>query len=259
MKTLFIVLLAVLLLPFTVHAQEVELATFETNYGDYGRYRGRAHNIRRTAEIIATTTLQPGERFSFNTAVGRRTRRRGFREAPVIIAGRMERGYGGGVCQSASTIYAAALHAGLTIVEHYPHSRTSAYIRPGLDATVDWGSKDLVLENPFDFPVSITTSIHPGQRPAEEILRVSITAPRRSHLVEVNIFVRRLSGFSTVVVDDPTLEPGQRRVDEPGTPRVYVSVRRTFQSLEGGTARPDERYELTYESSARRIRVGPRD
>lgn len=259
MKTLFIVLLAVLLLPFTVHAQEVELATFETTYGDYGRYRGRARNIRRTAEIIATTTLQPGERFSFNTAVGRRTRRRGFREAPVIISGRMERGYGGGVCQSASTIFAAALHAGLTIVEHYPHSRTSAYIRPGLDATVDWGSKDLVLENPFDFPVSITTSIHPGQRPAEEILRVSITAPRRSHLVEVNIFARRLSGFSTVVVDDLTLEPGQRRVDEPGTPRVYVSVRRTFQSLEGGTDRPDERYELTYESSARRIRVGPRD
>lgn len=256
MKTTLMTLACIVLTPFTAQAQEIELASFETSYGDYGRYRGRAHNIRTTAQIIEFVTLQPGQRFSFNEIVGPRTRARDFRRAPVIISGRTSQGYGGGICQSASTIFAAALYAGLTIVEHHPHSRTSTYIRPGLDATIDWGRKDLVLENPFDFPVTIHTSIHPARRRAEEIFRVRITAVRRTHNVEIILLSRHLSDFLTIEEADVTLFPGQRRVEEPGTPRVYAIVRRTLENLEDDTERFSERYEVTYEASARRIRVG---
>ena len=258
MKKLFLfTLVCILLVPFSAYAQ-VELSSFETRYGDYGRYRGRAHNIRRTATILSSTTLQPNAQFSFNGAVGQRTRANGFRRAPVIISGRMERGYGGGVCQTASTIHAAALYAGLSIVRHYPHSRISGYIRPGLDATVDWDSnKDLVIQNPYSFPVTMTVSTRAGRSPAEEIIRVTFSAPRAVPGVTVRLFRRILEQFNTIEEADPRLNPGQRRVAEPGTPRVYVVVRRIFQTTEGFPERPRERRALIYESSSRVIRYGP--
>jgi len=259
MKRLIFVLGVVFSLPVNVQAQTVELSSIETRYGDYGRYRGRAHNIRRTAEIISTIRLEPGEQFSFNNIVGERTRSRGFRQAPVIISGRMERDYGGGICQTASTIYAAAMYAGLTIIEQHPHSRISTYIRPGLDATVDWGSKDLVIENPYPFPVTMTVSTHEGTREAEEFVRVVFTAPRAVPEVTVRVFRRVLESYNTVEENDHNLDPGQRRVEEPGTPKVYVVVRRSFETVEGFTERARERNALIYEASDRIIRVGPND
>jgi vancomycin resistance protein YoaR len=234
-------------------AQEV-LAAFETTYGNYGRYRGRAHNIRHAVEIVSPATLHPGEQFSFNQKVGIRTHRTGFRLAPVIVNGRMERGYGGGICQVASTIYASALHAGLTIVERHPHSRTGGYIRPGLDATVDWGAKDLILQNPFPFPVTITIATQDGWRRAEEVIRVEITAPQKIYDVQVRVFNRTLSRPNTTILIDPTIEPGHQRTLEPGTPRVYAVVRRALMPVGNGeTVR--ERFETIYPASDRIVLV----
>lgn len=263
MKQLFL-LVAIVLLPTMAEAQDyvqtIEIASFETRYGDYGRYRGRAHNIRRTAELLAMIRIQPGEQFSFNTSVGERTRERGFRQAPVIASGRMDRDYGGGVCQTASTIYAAALYAGLNIVEQHPHSRISSYIRPGLDATVDWStSKDLVIENPYSFPVTMTVITYEGRREAEEIVRVVFSAPVEVPEVSIRLYRRQLSSFNTVEEIDPTLDPGARRTVEPGTPRVYVVMRRTFETLDGFPERSRETRRLTYESSDRIVLVGPTD
>lgn len=257
MKKIVLVLGLLFFLPVNVKAQSVELSSFETRYGDYGRYRGRAHNIRRTAEVISTTTLQPGEQFSFNETIGQRTRGNGFRRAPVIISGRMERDYGGGICQTASTIHAAALYAGMTIIEQHPHSRISSYIRPGLDATVDWGTKDLIIENPYSFPVSMTVTTREGEREAEEFVNVVFTASRQVPEVTVRIFRRIQEPFDIVEELDSSLEPGQRRVEEPGTPRVYVVVRRIFETLNGFPERPRERRAVIYEASARIVRVGP--
>lgn len=258
MKKLFLFTFAcVLLMPVGAFAQQVELSSFETRYGDYGRYRGRAHNIRETVRRIGVVNLQPGDQFSFNNMVGERTRARGFRRAPVIVSGRMERGYGGGVCQTASTIHAAALYAGLTIVEQHPHSRTSGYIRPGLDATVDWGTKDLVIQNPYSFPVTMILDTLPGRNQAEQIARVRFVAERSVPEVTVRIFRRQLETFNTIEIEQSSMQPGQRHVREPGTPRVYVVVRRTFETLEGFSERPRERRAMIYEASSRIVWVGP--
>src|SRR5437660_3017794 len=67
----------------------------------------------------------------------------------------MVEGIGGGTCQAASTFHAAAFLAGLDIIERLPHSRPSAYITMGLDATVVYPVVDLKLRNPYEFPIVV--------------------------------------------------------------------------------------------------------
>lgn len=250
----------VMLMSSIVSAQEippVELASFETRYGDYGRYRGRAHNIRHAASMISEVILVPQETFSFNERIGQRTRARGFRRAPVIISGRMQRDYGGGICQLASTIYAAALYSGLHVVEHHAHSRVSSYIRPGLDATVDWGTKDLIIQNQFPYPVTMRVETRPGTRDAEEVVAVNFVAA--DQIFDVQMLFRRIvtQQFETVEELDEDLAPGQRRVDEPGTVGMRVIVWRRMTPRVPLFQPIRERRAFVYPVSNRIVLVGP--
>lgn len=122
---------------------------------------GRACNIRLATERISGITLDAQESFSFNGAVGERTRENGFFEAPVIENGEYVPGVGGGVCQVSSTLFCAALEAGLRILESHPHSLPVSYIPPSLDAMVSSGS-DLKLFNPRSAPVRIEAQTEDG-------------------------------------------------------------------------------------------------
>jgi len=141
-------------------------------------------NFERTAnlEIAATridgTILLPGEVFSYNEAVGERTEESGFQQAKVIGESGYIDGVGGGICQPASMLYAASLMAGLEIEERHPHRFRVPYMPPGLDATVDWGKKDLRIRNNTDFPVIF----HLGQIDRGEFL-VRVMAPVRTFRV----------------------------------------------------------------------------
>jgi vancomycin resistance protein YoaR len=59
-------------------------------------------------------------------------------------------------------LHGAAFFAGLDILERRNHSRPSAYIRPGLDATVSYPVLDLRIQNPFAFPVLVHAKIDGG-------------------------------------------------------------------------------------------------
>jgi hypothetical protein len=100
-------------------------------------------NIQRGAEIIDGTIVGPGERFSLNDVLGRRTIERGFVEAPQIYAGRLEDAVGGGVSQIATTTYNAAFFAGVQIVTHQPHEFYISRYPMGREATVSWGGPEL--------------------------------------------------------------------------------------------------------------------
>lgn len=181
-----------------------------------------------------------------------------FLEAPVIIDGSLTEGYGGGVCQVASTIYAAAMYSGLRIVEHWPHSRTSYYIPPGLDATVDWGSKDLVFENPFSFPVYLYIRTRSGPTDQEETLSVEFGGTDRTHVTHITLTETSRTRFRVIVRRDLTLNPGYREVLERGPPGVRVIVYRIITPDEprfGPIVEEEE--ELVYNSSARIILLGP--
>ena len=116
---------------------------------------GRDENIRLIAEITNGMVLQPGETFSFNGYIGRRTADRGFQAAGVIVGGVLVDQLGGGICQPNTTLFQAAAKAGLEIVERYPHSWPSTYTDVGIDATVSWSGPDFKFRNNTNYPVAI--------------------------------------------------------------------------------------------------------
>jgi vancomycin resistance protein YoaR len=129
------------------------LSSFETDFSK--KARSRVPNIRTAARYLNGTVIGPGAVFSFNHVVGPRTEERGFVNAPVIVQDELEPGLGGGVCQVASTVFAAAMLGGMEIVERRSHSRPSGYAPLGLDATVIYPEVDLRLRNPYDTPVML--------------------------------------------------------------------------------------------------------
>ena len=117
---------------------------------------GRNANIDLSLGFINGVMLQPGETFSFNKVVGERSASRGFVEAIEYVNGVEVPGIGGGVCQSSTTVYLAALLSGLEIVERSPHSMKVSYTELGRDATVSGNRIDLKFRNNTEGTLYIT-------------------------------------------------------------------------------------------------------
>lgn len=107
----------------------------------------RAHNIALAAQKLNGCVLAAGEEFSFNERVGDRTEANGFLSAPIILEGDFVEGVGGGVCQASTTVYNAALLAGMQITEQHPHSLRVGYVEPSFDAMVSGKFCDLRFRN----------------------------------------------------------------------------------------------------------------
>ena len=120
-----------------------------------GRTKNQAHNATLAMSKLAHVVVPPHGEFSFNKAVGTYTRDAGFRKAPVSYNGQLLEGWGGGVCQSSTTLYNAALLSGMQIVQRSRHRYAPLYAPPGRDAAVAYPNIDLVFRNPYDFPVTI--------------------------------------------------------------------------------------------------------
>ena len=122
---------------------------------------GRNNNIRRCFELINGTVIEPGKNFSFNKIVGERTYENGFYDATEYINDEHVTGIGGGACQASTTVYQAAVRAGLQIISRKPHSDSVSYAEYGKDATVYMGGKqiDLVFKNNTDERIYITAEV----------------------------------------------------------------------------------------------------
>jgi vancomycin resistance protein YoaR len=124
--------------------------------------RDRNFNLKLAASHINGAVLKPGEEWSFNGTVGERSQATGYKVAHVITAGEMVDGLAGGTCQISTTLFGASFFAGLDIVKTTNHSRPSTYTPLAFDATVVWPNTDLVLKNPYDFPVAILYRVANG-------------------------------------------------------------------------------------------------
>ncbi len=143
------------------------LAAYETSFR--GKAGSRAVNIHAAASYLNGAIILPGEVLSFNDQVGQRIHGRGFVDAPVIVNDELEQDVGGGVCQVATTLHAAAVYGNLEVVNRRSHSRPSGYAPLGLDATVIDGKVDLKLRNNFDEPVLVYVSF-----PSTYVIRVEL-------------------------------------------------------------------------------------
>jgi len=133
-----------------------QISTFTTDMGTSSS--NRIHNVQLMANHIDGTVIRPGDRFSFNDRVGPRTVERGFREGQMIIGSLLLPSIGGGVCQTATTLFNNAFELGLPIVERHNHSFYISHYPMGRDATVSWGGPDFVFENDLNTAILIKTS-----------------------------------------------------------------------------------------------------
>jgi vancomycin resistance protein YoaR len=128
-------------------AQGIERKLIEFSTSFPTRDEGRIHNIRATAQTIHDRLLKPGEIFDYGEVIRQTEETFGFREAPVIVNGKIVPGIGGGICQVSTTLYNAVLRAGLEVVERRNHSLPVSYIALGQDATFASGHINFKFRN----------------------------------------------------------------------------------------------------------------
>ena len=132
-----------------------QISTFTTDMGTSSS--NRIHNVQLMAQYIDGTVIKPGDTFSFNDRVGPRTVERGFLEGQMIIGSLLLPSIGGGVCQTATTLFNNAFELGLPIVERHNHSFYISHYPMGRDATVSWGGPDFVFKNDLKTGILIKT------------------------------------------------------------------------------------------------------
>jgi vancomycin resistance protein VanW len=138
---------------FASPQDEVLMASYGTSLK--GRMRSQRHNAELGLDRLDGYVIQPGATFSFNKVVGTCSRDQGYRKAPVSYNGQLVENWGGGVCQTSTTLYNAALLAGMQIVERNRHRFAPSYVPAGRDAAVAYDTIDLQFRNPYPFAVWI--------------------------------------------------------------------------------------------------------
>lgn len=118
----------------------------------------RSENLALATEALNGCVIEPGEALALNNVLGDTSADPSYKEASAISGIEVVTEQGGGVCQVASALYIAALEANLDIEERHPHTIACDYAPMGLDATLAYGQKDLVIRNNGDSPVQIEAS-----------------------------------------------------------------------------------------------------
>jgi vancomycin resistance protein YoaR len=174
----------------------------------YGSIASRVHNIGVASSKINSTLVPPGNVFSFNDAVGDITSLTGYKQAYIIKDGQTILGDGGGVCQVSTTLFRAALDAGLPIVDRRAHSYRVTYYEqgfgPGIDATVYAPTTDFKFKNDT-----------PGY-----ILIQSIYEPKNSSL-QFEIYGTNDGRVATIgkpVITSSSPPPEDLYIDDPNLP-----------------------------------------
>ena len=187
-----------------------ELATYTTRYDPTNK--NRSNNLEISAKKINGTIIMPGEIFSYNQTVGKRTIAEGYKEAGAYAGGKVVQDVGGGICQTSSTLYNAALLANLEIVDRSNHQFLTSYVPAGRDATVAWGSIDFQFKNTREYPIKIEASVKNG------VCTMSIYGIKEETEYEVVIQPVVLSyiPYTTKYEDDSTLEEGKEVVEQSG-------------------------------------------
>jgi vancomycin resistance protein YoaR len=220
---------------------------FETKFSVSDRDRN--FNLKLAASKINGYVLKPGETWSFNDTVGERSQATGYKIAHVITAGEMVDGLAGGTCQISTTLFGASFFAGLDIVKRLNHSRPSTYTPLGFDATVVWPNTDLVLKNPYDFPVAIHYVVANGQAKVEILGK-----PRPFTKIE---FARQLieeTPYSSEERLDEEMPKDATSIDQPGFDGYKLkSFRRIYQ---GKKMIREDKWTLTYKPVTEYIRRG---
>ncbi|WP_349236964.1 VanW family protein [Corynebacterium sp. Marseille-P3884] len=152
--------------PATFTTEQANKATFDDVVGEFttaGYSSASGTNISIVADTVNGAVVSPGETFSLNGYTGPRGTAQGYVSSGIIIDGRAGNAVGGGISQFATTLYNASYFAGMTDVDHTPHSYYISRYPAGREATVYEGAIDLAFKNDTPHPVKIETVFGGGE------------------------------------------------------------------------------------------------
>jgi vancomycin resistance protein YoaR len=212
----------------------------------------RLTNIRLAAAAIDGKTLNPGEEFSFNDTVGQRTVEKGYASAGAYVGGKTVQEIGGGICQVSSTIYDCVLHADLEVVSRSNHMFVVTYLPYGNDATVNWGTIDFKFKNNTEYPIRIE-SVTDGRD-----LTVKLYGTKTDDgYIKTDYVTISTTGYDTVEMEDPSVEPGATKVDTSGHGGVVVETYKYYYDAAGNLLNKTFVSKSSYRAQNRIILVPP--
>jgi vancomycin resistance protein YoaR len=225
------------------------LATYSTKYSTADV--NRTTNIKISVNKINGVVLLPGEEFSYNKVLGPRTPQAGYKLGAAYIGGKVVSDYGGGVCQTSSTLYNAVLLSNLEITSRTSHYFAAAYVPVSRDATVYWPSLDFKFKNNRNYPIKIKASTSNG------VINVEIfgITEESDYEVELQSYVTSYIPYNTEYKDDNTLPEGKEVVEQAGTNGIRSEAYKILKK-DGKVISKTLLSRDTYSTKARIIRIG---
>lgn len=184
-----------------------------------GSPANRMHNIGIGVGRFNGIIIPKGETFSFDDNLGRVDETTGYKKELVIKPEGTIPEFGGGLCQVSTTMYRAALYAGMPIVDRTPHSYVVTYYSQigghGLDATVYPPSRDLKFAN--DTPGSVLVQSYVDG--VDAYFKFYGTSDNRIVTLDgPYISNRKEAPKEAVTVVNPKLKPGEKKQVEKAHP-----------------------------------------
>lgn len=184
------------------------IASFSTNYNDASPNRNA--NLVVASNKISTMLL-PDETFKLSHFLEPFTIEAGYKNAGVIVNGKVQDGIGGGVCQVASTLYNAILLTDLDVTMRQNHSLAVSYVPLGRDATYSTNSIDFRFRNNSGHPIFVEGYCENNKVIINIYGNKAFKSPYdikfHSQLVET------IPAPPTIYKDDATLEEGKENIE----------------------------------------------
>ncbi len=197
------------------------ISTYSTTYN--AGLAGRTKNLKLAASKLNGLILKPGETFSYNRVVGKRTIAAGYQNAAIFSGGKVVDDVGGGICQISSTLYGAVLNANLQVIERTNHGMQTSYSKPGIDATVYYGSLDFKFKNNRNVPIKLYASVSGGK----VVISIKGENPE-DEKANITTEILRVIPRKLIVKEDPNMEIGKEVVQQGGADGKEV---RTYKQV----------------------------
>lgn len=199
-----------------------KITSYTTKYSPYAR--ARVSNIHLLTKTLDGVIVAPGDVFSFNKTIGPRTAVKGYKEASIILNGKLVPGLGGGVCQVATTMFNTIFFAGLPVAERRNHSFYISKYPTGRDATVSYPYPDLKFKNDTGAYILIKGYVSSNS----VTINFYGTDPDRTVTYNTTGF-SGITAFPVEKVEDSTLEEGIEKIVDLGEAGRQVTVYRTVK------------------------------
>lgn len=226
-----------------------ELSSYSTSFN--AANVNRTTNLKIATKYVNNTVVMPGAIYSMNKTLGPRTEAKGYKDASVIVGTENTNALAGGICQVTTTVYNAALMAGMEITERSPHGIAVTYAPIGMDATIYGDYIDLKFKNTSKYPIYIAASIG-GSTLTVKIYGVN-EHPGRT--IKITSEILQTINPQTEYVNDSTLAEGKTEVKQEGvTGYKSITYKKVYQN--GSLVSTSVVSRDTYTKANKIIRVG---